>query len=224
MGEEVTDKGAYTIDQIEHLDDVQHIRQRVSMYLGTVYEPGLFKLDCEPIQNVLDEHAEGYGNQCNVTLDSSKNLMIVEDFARGIPAPALKMILSKIHTGGKFNNKIYKYHAGSNSVGCSVLKALSRWLKIEVYNDSFMYKGKLEPARHAWIEAVDGYIVNDFLEDLPNGIPAGKHSGTTVSYIADERVLKTTTHDVKRLCDQMNNLSYSNQGLKFVFNHDGIVD
>lgn len=217
-------KKLYLDDSIKHLDDIEHIRLRVSMYLGTIGTMGLYKLDCETIQNSLDEAMEGFGDVIKMTLDSSKNLMIVEDWGRGIPVNKIKAVYTESHTGGKYDNDTYKFHAGANGTGAAVLAALSNWLKCEVYREGYNYNGVDVPAKHGYVILERGKVVDEFYEDLPNGIPKGKHRGTTVSYISDDSVLKTTEHDVKRLCDQFSNLSYSVNGLRFIFEHDGKVD
>jgi DNA gyrase subunit B len=214
----------YLDDAITHLDDIEHIRLRISMYLGTIGPIGLYKLDCEPIQNALDEAMEGFGDIIKVTLDSEKNLMVVEDWGRGIPITKMKAVFTESHTGGKFNNNTYKFHAGANGTGNAVVAALTDWLQVEVYREGFELDGEVVPAKHGRIVLERGIVKDEFYEDLPNGIPKGKHRGTTVSYITDETVLKTREHDVKKLCDQFNNLSYSNNGIRFIFDHDGKVE
>ena len=214
----------YLDDAITHLDDIEHIRLRISMYLGTIGPIGLYKLDCEPIQNALDEAMEGFGDTIKVTLDSEKNLMVVEDWGRGIPITKMKAVFTESHTGGKFNNNTYKFHAGANGTGNAVVAALTDWLQVEVYREGFELDGQVVPAKHGRIVLERGIVKDEFYEDLPNGIPKGKHRGTTVSYITDETVLKTREHDVKKLCDQFNNLSYSNNGIRFIFDHDGKVE
>lgn len=214
----------YLDDAITHLDDIEHIRLRISMYLGTIGPIGLYKLDCEPIQNALDEAMEGFGDVIKVSLDSAKNLMVVEDWGRGIPITKMKAVFTESHTGGKFNNNTYKFHAGANGTGNAVVAALTDWLQVEVYREGFEMDGQVVPAKHGRIVLERGIVKDEFYEDLPNGIPKGKHRGTTVSYITDETVLKTKEHDVKKLRDQFNNLSYSNNGIRFIFEHDGVVE
>lgn len=217
-------KKLYLGDAIKHLNDIDHIRLRVSMYLGTIGPIGLYKLDREPIQNAVDEAMEGFGDRCKVTLRSSENLMIVEDWGRGIPLNKLKAVFTESHTGGKFDNDTYRFHAGANGVGNTVLAALTTWLHVEVYREGYTYDGKTYPASHGFITLEKGIVTDEFYEDLPNGIPKGKHRGTTVSYHSDDSVLKTVEHDVPRLKDYFNNLSYSVNGLRFIFDHDGIID
>lgn len=217
-------KKLYLGDAIKHLNDIDHIRLRVSMYLGTIGPIGLYKLDREPIQNAVDEAMEGFGDRCKVTLRSSENLMVVEDWGRGIPLNKLKAVFTESHTGGKFDNDTYRFHAGANGVGNTVLAALTTWLHVEVYREGYTYDGKTYPASHGYITLEKGIVTEEFYEDLPNGIPKGKHRGTTVSYHSDDSVLKTVEHDVPRLKDYFNNLSYSVNGLRFIFDHDGIID
>ena len=217
-------KKLYLGDAIKHLNDIDHIRLRVSMYLGTIGPIGLYKLDREPIQNAVDEAMEGFGDRCKVTLRSSENLMVVEDWGRGIPLNKLKAVFTESHTGGKFDNDTYRFHAGANGVGNTVLAALTTWLHVEVYREGYTYDGKTYPASHGFITLEKGIVTEEFYEDLPNGIPKGKHRGTTVSYHSDDSVLKTVEHDVPRLKDYFNNLSYSVNGLRFIFDHDGIID
>ena len=217
-------KKLYLGDAIKHLNDIDHIRLRVSMYLGTIGPIGLYKLDREPIQNAVDEAMEGFGDICKVTLRSSENLMIVEDWGRGIPLNKLKAVFTESHTGGKFDNDTYRFHAGANGVGNTVLAALTTWLHVEVYREGYTYGGKTYPASHGFITLEKGVVTEEFYEDLPNGIPKGKHRGTTVSYHSDDSVLKTVEHDVPRLKDYFNNLSYSVNGLRFIFDHDGTID
>lgn len=217
-------KKLYLGDAIKHLNDIDHIRLRVSMYLGTIGPIGLYKLDREPIQNAVDEAMEGFGDICKVTLRSSENLMIVEDWGRGIPLNKLKAVFTESHTGGKFDNDTYRFHAGANGVGNTVLAALTTWLHVDVYREGYIYNGKTYPASHGFITLEKGVVTEEFYEDLPNGIPKGKHRGTTVSYHSDDSVLKTVEHDVPRLKDYFNNLSYSVNGLRFIFDHDGTID
>ena len=212
----------YSDDSIKELDDIQHIQLRPSMYIGPLGKPGLYKLDCEPIQNVLDEAMAGYGDHCNIILNTKENIFTIEDFGRSIPAGKLKKIFSKQHVGAKFDNDTYHRHSGSNGVGLKVLMALSDWLECEVYGEAFTNPdGTVTPARYARVEFANGKLIGEDLKDLPNGIPAGKHRGTTISYKSSERLMHTTEHDIPRICDLCNNIAYQTPGFKFNFTVDG---
>ena len=212
----------YSDDSIKELDDIEHIQLRPSMYIGPLGKPGLYKLDCEPIQNVLDEAMAGYGDHCNIILNTKENIFTIEDFGRSIPAGKLKKIFSKQHVGAKFDNDTYHRHSGSNGVGLKVLMALSDWLECEVYGEAFTNPdGTVTPARYARVEFANGKLISEDLKDLPNGIPAGKHRGTTISYKSSERLMHTIEHDIPRICDLCNNIAYQTPGFKFNFTVDG---
>lgn len=213
----------YSEDSIKELNDIEHIQLRPSMYIGPLGKPGLYKLDCEPIQNVLDEAMAGYGDHCNITIDTKESVFTIEDFGRSIPATKLKDVISKQHVGAKFDNKNgYKRHAGSNGVGTTILMALSDWLRCEVYSDTYINKdGQQVPARYARVYFENGLCKEYYIEDLPNGIPANKHRGTTISYKSSERLMHTTEHDIPRIFDLCNNLAYQIPGFKFNINVDG---
>ena len=214
----------YSDSSIQELNDIEHIQLRPSMYIGALGKPGLYKLDCEPIQNVLDEAMAGYGCMCNIVLDTINNIMVVEDFARGIPLGKLKDIFSKQHVGAKFNNNTYHRHAGSNGVGLKVTMALSDWLKCEVYREAYVdEKGVKHPAGYGRVYFENGKCKEYVVEDLPNGIPAGKHPGTTVSYKSSEKYMHTTEHDIPRICDLCNNIAYQTPGFTFNFTVDDKV-
>ena len=214
----------YTDSSIQELNDIEHIQLRPSMYIGALGKPGLYKLDCEPIQNVLDEAMAGYGCRCNIVLDTVNNIMVVEDFARGIPIGKLKDIFSKQHVGAKFNNNTYHRHAGANGCGSKVVMALSDWLKCEVYREAYVdEKGVKHPAGYGRVYFENGKCKEYVVEDLPNGIPAGKHPGTTVSYKSSEKYMHTTEHDIPRICDLCNNIAYQTPGFTFNFTVDDKV-
>ena len=214
----------YTDSSIQELNDIEHIQLRPSMYIGALGKPGLYKLDCEPIQNVLDEAMAGYGCRCNIILNTSENIMVVEDFARGIPIGKLKDIFSKQHVGAKFNNNTYHRHAGANGCGSKVVMALSDWLKCEVYREAYVdEKGVKHPAGYGRVYFENGKCKEYVVEDLPNGIPAGKHPGTTVSYKSSEKYMHTTEHDIPRICDLCNNIAYQTPGFTFNFTVDDKV-
>ena len=214
----------YSDSSIQELNDIEHIQLRPSMYIGALGKPGLYKLDCEPIQNVLDEAMAGYGCRCNIILDTVNNIMTVEDFARGIPIGKLKDIFSKQHVGAKFNNNTYHRHAGSNGVGNKCVMALSDWLKCEVYREAYVdEKGVKHPAGYGRVYFENGKCKEYVTEDLPNGIPAGKHPGTTVSYKSSEKYMHTTEHDIPRICDLCNNIAYQTPGFTFNFTVDDKV-
>lgn len=212
----------YDGSEIKHLDDVSHIRLRPSMYIGSKYAYGIYKLDREPVQNVLDEAMVGYGTKCIFDINTKTGLVICEDWGRGIPIDKIKSILTETHNGGKFDNKIYKFHAGANATGACVLSACSKWLKCEVYREPYIDRdGKKVPAKHGWVITEKGRFKDEFYEDLHNGIPADKHVGTTFSYIIDDELLESNEHSINKLMDYFDTVSYETPGFEFDFIVDG---
>ena len=209
----------YGSDSIVSLEDIEHIQLRPSMYIGEIYEPGLYKLDSEPILNSVDEYLNGFGTQILITLDTHKNIMVIRDFGRGIPVEKLVEVFTKTNTGGKFNNNSYSRRIGANGVGLKALTALSDFLEVEVYQEA-VPEAKI-PAKYGKAEFVDGKLASYDWKELPNGIPSDKHRGTKISYISSEKYLKTRTHDIPKLCDYMDTMAYQNSGLEFVFTIDG---
>lgn len=212
----------YDGKNIKHLDDIDHIRLRSSMYIGSKYAYGIYKLDREPIQNVLDEALVGYGNKCIFDINTKTGLTICEDWGRGIPTDKIKVILTTQHNGGKYDEQTYKYHSGSNGLGSCVLSACSKWLKCEVYRESYIDRdGKKVPAKHGWVITEKGRCKDEFYEDLPNGIPVDKHVGTTFSYIIDDELLESNEHSINKLMDYFDTVSYETPGFEFDFIVDG---
>lgn len=214
----------YDGKNIKHLDDIDHIRLRSSMYIGSKYAYGIYKLDREPIQNVLDEALVGYGNKCIFNINTKTGLTICEDWGRGIPTDKIKVILTTQHNGGKYDEQTYKYHSGSNGLGSCVLSACSKWLKCEVYRESYIDRdGKKVPAKHGWVITEKGRCKDEFYEDLPNGIPTNKHVGTTFSYIIDDELLESNEHSIDKLMDYFDTVSYETPGFEFDFIVDGNI-
>lgn len=212
---------AYTKETFISLSDVEHIRHRKSMYIGSGGLPGVFKLDCELVQNVLDEYNNGFGTQCFATYDSNSKIMHVEDWGRGIPVEMVKKIFTQKQTSGKYNEEIYDKHAGSNGVGSCVVSACSLWLKCEVWREPFVYDGHEYPASHCIVETRQGVCTREDIEYLENGLPEGKHQGTTVEYIVDPDILDTQDHDIHKFTNWLNLLSWLNNGFKTILIVDG---
>lgn len=213
----------YSDESIKELTDIEHIQLRPSMYIGALGKPGLYKLDCEPIQNVLDEAMAGYGSNCNIILDTANNIMTVEDFARGIPINKLKDVFSKQHVGAKFDNNTYHRHAGSNGVGNKCVMALSDWLKCEVYRNGYTDNdGNSFPVGYGKVYFENG-LCKEYITEGLKELPKGKHFGTTVSYKASEKLMQTTEHDIPRISDLCNNIAYQTPGFEFNFIVDGVV-
>ena len=110
----------YDDDNIKTLDSISAIRLRPAMYVDGIGEPGLYKIDCEAVQNIFDEYLVGRCTSCKVKYDSSTGYMKVEDDGAGIPVGKIVDIFTKAHTGGKFDREAYEISSGQNGVIGSV--------------------------------------------------------------------------------------------------------
>jgi len=214
-------KVVYGDNSIQELAPLEHIARRPSMYIESIGEMGIFKIDREGGLNIFDEAQVGFGDHCNVYLYTDKNLIVWEDFARGIPVNRLKDVYSKLNTGGKFDREAYSQSAGQNGVGAKAITALSTWMQSEVYREPYFDGTKNVPAQHAILVYENRECKKYEIEDLPNGIPAGKHQGTTLSYIVDEKILQSRKHSVDKLCDWFDNTAYAIPGFAINFYVDG---
>ena len=139
-------ESTYTASDLQVLEGLTAVRKRPGMYIGSTGSRGLHHLLWEIIDNSIDEAANGFANEISITLNEDMSVT-VEDNGRGIPTgihPDLKIsgvevVFTQLHAGGKFNNKSYAFSGGLHGVGASVVNALSKWLKAEVFQGGFRY-------------------------------------------------------------------------------------
>ncbi len=215
---------SYKADSITVLKGLEAVRQRPAMYIGSTDKRGLHHLVYEVVDNSIDEALAGFCNAITITIHKD-NTLTVEDNGRGIPVdlhptekrPALEIVMTVLHAGGKFDKDSYKVSGGLHGVGVSCVNALSTWLVVEVIRDGKKYTQKY--AR--------GIPQHDVKE-----IGSAQGSGTKVTFLPDAEIFETTEFETPILEKRLEELAYLNAGititlidersdLKKVFHADG---
>ncbi|MCF7854355.1 MAG: DNA topoisomerase (ATP-hydrolyzing) subunit B [Candidatus Pacebacteria bacterium] len=198
-------EAAYDEKQITVLEGLEAVRQRPSMYIGDTGERGLHHLVYEVLDNSIDEALAGYCDTISVCIHVDNSVTVTDD-GRGIPVgmhetenkPALEVVMTMLHAGGKFNHDAYKVSGGLHGVGVSCVNALSEWLVAEVRRDGRLYNMRFER----------GKTVSE-LKD----IRAADHSGTSVSFRPDPDIFETTTFKWDILSKRLRELAFLNAGV-----------
>ncbi|OLR61667.1 DNA gyrase/topoisomerase IV subunit B [Peptoniphilus porci] len=208
----------YSGKDIKVLKDLEPVRLRPGMYIGSVGKDGLHHLIWEILDNSLDEFLAGFADTIKITMDLKENRVTIRDNGRGIPIDkipeekksALRVILSTLHAGGKFNNNNYHFAGGLHGVGSSVVNALSKSFEARVYKDGQIYQ--------------DTYAFGKPLTTLSQGEikPIGKcpksEKGTEISFIPDDTIFPEVSFEIDRVKGRLKELSYLNKGLTLILN------
>lgn len=205
---------AYTARDIEVLEGLEPVRKRPSMYIGGVDARGLHHLLWEILDNCVDEYLAGEANKIVVTLHKDGCSATISDNGRGIPVdihpklkrPALEVILTTLHSGGKFSNKNYARSGGLHGVGSSVVNALSTELIATVHRDGFEWSQKFKTGKPA--------------APLKKVKPFRGH-GTTIYFRPDDSIFRKTNFDTNVIREHLEDISYVHGGLQITF-HDEV--
>ena len=201
----------YNDDTIIHLEDMEHIRHCAGMYIGklgngTSHDDGIYVLIKEVIDNAIDEHTSGYGKKIDVSIDYAEQRVSIRDYGRGIPLGKLIDVISKLNTGGKYEDgKAFKKSVGLNGVGTKVVNAMSSYFMVQSFRE-----GKSRRAQFA-----EGKLVSDSgIQTIPNCI-----SGTFVEFIPDHKIFGDY-HFVEDFIEKrIWNYCYLNSGLTIYLNN-----
>ncbi len=201
----------YDAAQIKVLEGLDAVRKRPGMYIGSTGKPGLNHLVFEVVDNSIDEAMAGYCKEINVTIEKG-NIVTVTDDGRGIPidvhkekgVPAVEVVMTTLHAGGKFEGKGYKISGGLHGVGVSVVNALSEWLKVEVKRDGRKYT-------QTYYRGVSENPVGDTIEY------DGEDTGTVVSFKPDENIFDDIEFTSEIVDHRLKELAYLNKGIKIIF-------
>ena len=211
MGASSTEFDAeYGADQIQILEGLEAVRKRPGMYIGSTSSRGLHHLVYEIVDNSVDEALAGYCDEIQVDINKD-NSVTVSDNGRGIPVginhkaglPAVEVVFTVLHAGGKFGGGGYKVSGGLHGVGASVVNALSEWLEVEIYHEGQVYKQRYERGKVCYKLKVTGTCEPD-------------RSGTKVTFFPDAEIFEETIFDYDVLKQRFREMAFLTKGLKIV--------
>jgi DNA gyrase subunit B len=215
-----TVKKSYNADAITVLEGLEAVRVRPGMYIGDTDARGLHHMVWEIVDNAIDEAANGYADRVDVTVHTDGSLE-VRDNGRGMPVdlhagqgiPGIELIFTRLHAGGKFDNKSYSYSGGLHGVGASVVNALSRWLVAESVRDGKRYRIEFESPEDEEGKVRSG-ILRRKLRVVGRDEPG---SGSTVRFMPDDRVFNTVRFDFHTIQQKLRELAFLNAGVTVTF-------
>ena len=198
----------YGADQIQILEGLEAVRKRPGMYIGSTSVRGLHHLVYEIVDNSIDEALAGYCKHIRVTIHED-NSVTVEDDGRGIPTginhkagkPAVEVVFTILHAGGKFGGGGYKVSGGLHGVGASVVNALSEWLEVTICSEGKLYRQRYERGHVCYPLEIVGTC-------MPN------KTGTTVTFLPDKQIFEETVFDFNTLQTRLREMAFLTKGLK----------
>ena len=217
----------YAAKDIQVLEGLDAVRMRPGMYIGTTGSRGLHHLLWELVDNAMDEAMGGHATQVRVELRKDGSAS-VEDNGRGMPVDphpqlgvsGVEVIFTRLHAGGKFNNKNYAYSGGLHGVGASVVNALSRWLVVDSYVDwahwRMSFRSEYDPREKKVLAGVpDGPLVK---------VGNTRKRGTRVTFLPDDTVFEDVSFNGETVAHRLRELAYLNRGVKITFWDERIQD
>lgn len=198
----------YGADQIQILEGLEAVRKRPGMYIGSTSSRGLHHLVYEIVDNSVDEALAGYCDTIKVTIDPGNSVTIIDN-GRGIPVginhkagiPAVEVVFTMLHAGGKFGGGGYKVSGGLHGVGASVVNALSEWLEVTIYREGKVYKQRYERGKVIYKLKVVG-------ECDP------EKTGTQVAFMPDATIFEETVFDYDILRQRFREMAFLTRGLR----------
>lgn len=208
MGTEISTE--YGADQIQILEGLEAVRKRPGMYIGSTSSRGLHHLVYEIVDNAVDEALAGYCNTIYVSINKDNSVTVIDN-GRGIPVginhkaglPAVEVVFTVLHAGGKFGGGGYKVSGGLHGVGASVVNALSEWLEVEIYKEGKVYKQRYERGK------------STYKLDIVDTCEPGK-SGTKVTFYPDAEIFEETVFDYDILKQRLREMAFLTKGLKII--------
>ena len=212
MSEETKVYQEYGAEQIQVLEGLEAVRKRPGMYIGSTSASGLHHLVYEIVDNAIDEALAGYCKHITVTINPGDSITVTDD-GRGIPVdiqpqtgrPALEVVYTVLHAGGKFGGGGYKVSGGLHGVGASVVNALSEWLRVRVHKNGSIYEMKFSR----------GHITQEM-----KIVGATEKTGTEVTFQPDPEMFDSLVYDYQILHERMREEAFLNAGLSITITDD----
>ena len=204
----------YGADQIQILEGLEAVRKRPGMYIGSTSSKGLHHLVYEIVDNSVDEALAGYCTGIDVQINSD-NSITVTDNGRGIPVginaksglPAVQVVFTILHAGGKFGGGGYKVSGGLHGVGASVVNALSEWLEVKVCRDGNIYQQRYERGKVMYPLKIVGSCEPE-------------KTGTKVTFLPDKEIFEETVYDFDILKNRLREMAFLTKGIKIILRDD----
>ena len=204
----------YGADQIQILEGLEAVRKRPGMYIGSTSARGLHHLVYEIVDNAVDEALAGYCDSIDVTINEENSITVMDD-GRGIPVdiqkkaglPAVEVVFTILHAGGKFGNGGYKVSGGLHGVGASVVNALSEWLEVQVYKDGNIYQQRYERGKVTYPLKIVGKC-------------GPEQHGTRVTFLPDKEIFEETVYDYDTLKIRLRETAFLTKNLKIILKDD----
>ena len=214
MGTEVN--GEYGADQIQILEGLEAVRKRPGMYIGSTSIRGLHHLVYEIVDNSVDEALAGYCTEIQVTIQKDNSIKVVDN-GRGIPIginqkaglPAVEVVFTILHAGGKFGGGGYKVSGGLHGVGASVVNALSEWLEVTIHQNGKMHRQRYER----------GKVMYPLKE-----IGTTDRTGTEVVFLPDKEIFEETVFDYDTLRQRLREMAFLTKGIKIVLTDERLEE
>lgn len=206
MAKDETSKDQYSAESIKVLGGLEAVRKRPAMYIGSTGAQGLHHLVYEVVDNSIDEALAGFCKNVEVKVHTDGSVTVIDD-GRGIPTemhaqkkrPAVEVVLTELHAGGKFENKAYQVSGGLHGVGVTVVNFLSEWLEVEIKRD-----GKVFQQRYEGGKPVESLKV----------VGKSQKTGTRVTFKPDKKIFETTEFSFDTLSQRLRELSFLNAGIR----------
>ena len=200
----------YGADQIQILEGLEAVRKRPGMYIGSTSIRGLHHLVYEIVDNAVDEALAGYCDTIKVIIHTDNSITVIDN-GRGIPVginhksglPAVEVVFTILHAGGKFGGGGYKVSGGLRGVGASVVNALSEWLEVTIYHEGKIYRQRYEKGKVSYKLKVIG--------DCPM-----EQTGTTVSFLPDKEIFEETVFDFNTLKQRLREMAFLTKNIKII--------